>query len=181
MNPLEIIQKYYQKDTKLYYFLVEHSKSVAKKALEVAHNVSYLKPDFVFIEEAAMLHDIGIFLTYSPKIDCFGDRPYIEHGFLGRKILENEGYFKHALVCETHVGTGLTVDHIRSRNLQLPLRNMEPKTLEEEIVCFADKFFSKNEKYLVNEKSIEKIKKGLLKHGQYNLDKFEMWMKKFCY
>lgn len=179
MNPLEIIQKYYSQDTKLYYLLVEHSKSVAKKAIEIAHRVSYLNPDFIFIQEAAMLHDIGIYLTYAPKIECYGNRPYVEHGFLGRQILEKEGLYKHALVCETHVGTGLTVEDIRFQNLQLPLRNMEPKTLEEEIICFADKFFSKNEKYLVNEKSIDKIKKGLLKHGKKNLDMFNIWMKKF--
>jgi uncharacterized protein len=47
-----------------------------------------------FIQEAALLHDIGIFLTNAPKIHCFGDYPYICHGYLGAEILRKEGLDK---------------------------------------------------------------------------------------
>ncbi|MBN2890584.1 MAG: HDIG domain-containing protein [Bacteroidales bacterium] len=181
MNPLKIIEKFYKKDSNSYYYLVEHSKSVAKKALEVANKVPHLNPDLKFIEEAALLHDIGVFLTYAPKIECFGDRHYVEHGFLGAQILEKEGYPRHALVCENHVGVGLTIEDIRKLELQIPLRNMEPKTIEEEIICFADKFFSKKDKYLNTEKSIPKIIKGLSKFGESKVVIFEKWIDKFGY
>jgi len=55
---------------------------------------------------------------------------------------------------------------------------MLPITLEEEIVCFADKFYSKN---MEGEKSIEKIKSELLKFGVEKVEKFETWMSKFGY
>lgn len=181
MNPLQIIQKYYNKNEITYNILVEHSIAVAKKAVEIAKKVPHLKPDIKFIQEAAMLHDIGIFQTNAPKIGCFGTHPYVEHGYLGRIILENEGFYKHAIVCETHVGTGLTVDDIINQKLNIPHRNMEPKTIEEEIICYADKFFSKSRKNLSEEKSIEKIKKSLIKHGEHKVVKFEAWMKKFDY
>ena len=58
MDPIKIIQKYYDKDSKSYHFLVEHSKMVTQKALEIAKKVPQFHPDLKFIEEAAMLHDI---------------------------------------------------------------------------------------------------------------------------
>lgn len=90
MNPISIIQKYYDVNSPIYTLLVTHSESVAKKALEIAKNVPQLHPDVQFIYEAAMLHDIGIFLTDTPNLDCYGDKPYICHGYLGREILEKE-------------------------------------------------------------------------------------------
>ena len=82
MDPLKIIQKYYQSDSKLYQTLVEHSRAVTKKALEIAKKNAHLNPDLQFIAEAAMLHDIGIFLTNEPSIHCTGKSPYICHGIL---------------------------------------------------------------------------------------------------
>ncbi|MDO8746319.1 MAG: HDIG domain-containing protein, partial [Thermodesulfovibrionales bacterium] len=144
MNLVEIIRKYYNPESEAYSFLVQHSRMVAKKAVEVAERVKHLNPDIKFIEEAAMLHDIGIFLTHAPQIGCHGDKPYICHGYLGRELLEKEGFPRHAIVCETHVGVGLTIADIEKNNFPLPRRDMMPKTLEEQIICFADNFFSKD-------------------------------------
>ena len=43
-----------------------------------------LSLDKDFLYEAAMLHDIGIFLTDAAGIHCFGDKLYICHGYLER-------------------------------------------------------------------------------------------------
>lgn len=181
MNPLKIIQKYYQIDSKSYQFLVEHSKAVTKKAIEIAKKVPHLNPDLKFIEEASMLHDIGIFLTNDPEIECFGTNPYICHGYLGREILEKEGFPKHALVCERHVGVGISIKDIDEQKLPIPKRDMLPISIEEQIICFADKFFSKNEEFLSKEKSIDKIRTGLLKFGNNKTKIFDEWIKKFKY
>lgn len=178
MKPVEVIDKYYKKGSRSRYFLIEHSNSVAKKALEVAKNVSEMKPDLQFIEEASMLHDIGIFLTNASVIGCFGDKEYICHGYLGRDLLEKEGYPKHGLACERHLGVGISLKEIEARNLPLPKRNMLPISLEEEIICFADKFFSKGEGLLKKEKSLEDIRKRLPDFGN-NQETFEGWMVKF--
>src|SRR4030042_4859537 len=136
MDPLEIIEKYYDPESKAYYLVVHHSKMVTEKALRIAKRVQHLNPDLKLIEEAAMLHDIGIFLTNEPKLGCYGDRPYICHGYLGREILEKEGFPKHALVCERHIGIGLTAKDIKEKNLPLPRRDMMPLSVEEQIICF---------------------------------------------
>lgn len=181
MDPLKIIQKYYEKESQSYQFLVTHSKVVTNKALEIARKVPHLNPDLKFIEEAAMLHDIGVYLTHDPECGCTGKSPYVCHGILGKAILEKEGYPKHALVCERHIGVGLTIKDIEEQHLPLPKRDMYPMSIEEQIICFADKFFSKNEEFLTKEKSLDEIRTSLLKFGKDKVEIFAAWVKKFRY
>src|SRR4030043_1221573 len=124
MDTLRIIKKYYDPKSRAYYLLVHHSKMVTEKALEIAKKLKRLNPDLIFIQEAAMLHDIGVLFTNEPRIGCYGDKPYICHGYLGRELLENEGFPRHAPVCERHVGVGLTQKEIEEKNLPVPGRDM---------------------------------------------------------
>ena len=179
MEPLAIIRKYYNPESEAYRVLVAHSEAVAKKALAVAQRVEHLRPDLRFIEEAALLHDIGIFLTDSPEIGCFGDKPYICHGYLGREILEREGFSRHALVCERHVGVGITKEEIVRKKLPLPVREMVPVSLEERIICFADKFFSKDRGGLEKEKPVGEIIRLLARFGAEKAEKFKEWLSIF--
>jgi len=181
MNPHKIIQKYYRKDSPSFRFLVKHSQAVVQKASAIAQKVPHLNPNLKFIEEASLLHDIGIFLTDDPEIGCFGENPYVCHGYLGRELLEKEGFPKHALVCERHVGTGLSIQDINEQKLPLPKRDMVPISTEEQIICFADKFFSKNEEFLQKEKDIDQIRAGLQEFGTDKVKTFDDWTKKFNY
>ena len=63
-------------ENELKHILLVHSRSVTDKALALAKKHPELDLDLNFIEEAAMLHDIGIFLTDAPDIQCFGTHPY---------------------------------------------------------------------------------------------------------
>lgn len=177
MNPIDIIRKHYEPGSKAYYFLIHHGRMVAKKAREIAERARYLNPDIKFIEEAAMLHDIGIMYIDSPKIGCFGYREYICHGYLGRELLEREGLYKHALVCERHVGVGITKEDIKNNKLPLPERDMLPVSTEEKIICLADKFFSKTEHDLLHEKPLEEVRKiiSAFPDGKDKLRVFDEW------
>ncbi len=176
MDALKIIQKYYKADSIAYKLLINHSQAVAKKALKVAKRLEDSKIDFVFIENAALLHDIGIYMTCLPEIGCFGSHPYILHGYLGRGILEKEGFPAHALVCERHVGMGLTIQDIERNNFPLPKRDMVPYSLEEKIICFADKFYSKEEKNIFIEKPIGEVRKIISHYGSKKLSLFDEWL-----
>ena len=140
MNPLQIIEKYYRPDSEIFKILIKHSSDVAKKAVNIAKKHPDKISDVDFIYEAAMLHDIGVFLTDAPKINCHGNMPYICHGYLGADILRAEGFPLHARVCERHTGTGLSLENIVANNLPLPHRDLQPETWAEKIICFADKF-----------------------------------------
>lgn len=177
MNPLTLIDKFYPEENELKRILLVHSRSVTDKALALAKKHPELNLDLTFIEEAAMLHDIGIFLTDAPDIQCFGTHPYICHGYLGADLVRKEGFPRHALVCERHTGAGLSLQDIEEQGLPVPHRDMVPVSLEEEIICFADKFFSKTK--LDKEKSIEKARKSVEKHGGNGVQRFDRWCELF--
>ena len=120
-----------------------------------------------------MLHDIGIFLTDAAPIHCFGKYHYICHGYLGADLLREEGLPRHALVAERHTGTGLTLKQILERDLPVPHRDMTPQSMEEKVVCFADKFFSKTNPTV--QKSVEQAEHSLAKFGQEGVLIFREW------
>ena len=177
MNPLDIINKYYTGESELKHILLTHSRSVADKALQIAGRHPELGLDRDFLYEGAMLHDIGIFLTDADAIFCFGDKPYICHGYLGADLMRSEGYPRHALVCERHTGAGLSLEQIIAQNLPVPHREMVPVSPEEQVICFADKFFSKT--HLEREKTVEKARKSLEKYGEAGLRRFDGWCEMF--
>jgi len=179
MNSLEIIAEFYEPGSESFQILVKHGQQVANKAIDVAKRVPHLKPDLNFINEAALLHDVGIFETNTPELGCSGKHPYVCHGYLGRKILEKKGLSRHALVCERHVGIGITAEEIKLNNLPLPQRDMVPISIEEQIICFADKFFSKNGTMDSCEKSVEDILNTLGRYGPEKVIRFQKWMRQF--
>ena len=108
-----------------------------------------------------MLHDIGIGLCEAPQLHCSGTEPYLAHGVLGRQLLEKEGLGLHALVCERHTGAGITAEEIREGGLPLPVRDYLPVSLEEKIICVADKFYSKKPGKLWKEKKTPSIENAM--------------------
>ncbi len=179
MNPIEIISEFYDPGSSSFHMLVRHGRQVAEKSLGAAERVVHLNPDMAFIQQAALLHDIGIFLTRAPGLGCTGDKPYLCHGVLGRELLEEKELPRHALVCERHVGTGISAADIRRADLPLPHRDMLPLTLEEELICYADKFFSKSTNGNGKEKPVDKILQELSAHGKDKSEKFMAWHSKF--
>ena len=178
MDPLVYIEKYYPAANKeLHDILLEHSIAVSEKAVEIAEKHPELNLDQQFIYEAAMLHDIGIFMTDAPSIHCYGDKPYICHGYLGAELMRREGLFRHALVCERHTGAGIPLEQIEQEDLPLPHRDLVPVSLEEQVICFADKFFSKT--HLGEEKNVEKARKSIRKYGEAGLQRFDRWCELF--
>ena len=177
MDPIKIIEKYYPVESDAYRILVDHSRSVADKALAIARMHPEMHLDIPFIEEAAMLHDIGIFRCNAPSIDCHGEADYICHGYLGAELMRAEGYPQHALVCERHTGTGLSMEMIELMKWPIPHRDMLPISLEEQLICFADKFYSKTK--LGKEKSIDKIRISLSRYGSDTAARFAAWCKLF--
>ncbi len=171
MDPLDIIKRYYQEDGEAYRILVEHSQDVCDKAISIAENRLDLQLDKEFLREASMLHDIGIFLTNAPKIACLGNESYIRHGYLGAELLRSLGYGRHALVCERHTGAGLTMEEIKTQNINLPEGIYYPISLEEKLICYADKFFSKSK--LGEEKSLDKVYQSMAKFGENSLKRFD--------
>ncbi|HMA85124.1 MAG TPA: HD domain-containing protein [Desulfosalsimonadaceae bacterium] len=179
IQPIDVISEFYPPGSKLRETLLIHSRAVADRALAIAGRLAHLRPDFAFIREAALLHDIGVYLTNAPSIGCAGKYPYICHGFLGREILEEKGLFRHALVCERHVGVGLTAAEIRSENLPLPEHDMRPVSLEEEIICYADNFFSKKPHLNGRPLAFDSVVENVATYGPGKVDRLLEWAARF--
>ena len=175
LDCLSIIQRYYTPGNDDYRVLVVHSRQVADLAVAIAGRLieRHVPIDIEFVEEAAMLHDIGMCLTDAPGIHCHGTEPYILHGILGRKMLDSMGLYRHGRVCERHTGAGITAEEIVAQHLPIePPRDLLPETLEEKVICYADKFFSKSR---IDEppKTMERARQSLAKFGGDTLQRFD--------
>lgn len=115
MDAIALIDKYYADTPRLRELLWIHSRQVADRCLKIAVLHPELGLDKAFLEEAALLHDIGILHTHAPGILCTGDAPYICHGYLGAEMLRAEGFPRHARVCERHTGAGLRAKKLQRR------------------------------------------------------------------
>ena len=163
MDYQAIIDKYYPADDELRRVLLKHSRQVADRCLAIVKKHPELPVDMQFLEEAAMLHDIGIYQCDAPSIHCHSTEPYIRHGQIGGELLRAEGFPRHARVAERHTGTGLP--------------GWEPETLEEQIICYADKFYSKSSPDHV--RSVLETAQSLEKFGHEGVVKFLDWAKQF--
>ncbi len=167
-----IIDKYYEEGSALLDLLLTHSEMVAQKAIKVAE-AAKIDIDTDFVCNAAMLHDIGIFQCQASGIYCYGDQPYIRHGVIGGELLRKEGVDEaYARVCERHTGAGLTAKEIAETGLPLPHMDFLPETLEEKLICYADKFYSKSGDPRA-EKSLEKVRHSMSKFGPDSLARFD--------
>ena len=175
LDCLSIIQRYYTPGNDDYRVLVHHSRQVADMAVALGQRlIDRHEPlDIEFVEEAAMLHDIGMCRTDAPGIHCYGTEPYILHGILGRRMLDGMGLYRHGRVCERHTGAGITAAEIIAQHLPItPPRDLLPESIEEKLVCYADKFFSKSRPD-EPPKTLDRARQSLAKFGGDTLARFE--------
>ena len=206
MDYLALLHRYYPEDNALRRMLLHHSRQVCARALKIVERHPELGANRNLVEAGAMLHDIGIFLTDAPGIHCHGTAHYILHGSLGAQLLRNEAeqlkkekqqaeqskeeqlqaiqlqeelHFYEALarICERHTGTGLTRQTIIERGLPDPHQDLLPETIEEQIICYADKFYSKS--HLERERTIPQTLQSLEKFGDEGVEKFRHWTELF--
>lgn len=174
---IELLGRYFEGES--LEIIAGHGRAVAGLAMNVCRLLKMEADECRFVEEAALLHDIGVCRIHDPRIGLHGGFPYVMHGIFGREILEQEGFPRHALVCERHIGVGLTVEDIIRQGLPLPHRDMSPVSLSEKIVCFADLFFSKGPDRIMKQKSPEKVRSKLACFGEHKAHIFDRWMVSF--
>lgn len=176
---LALIEKYYPKGSLANRIYLPHCQAVTELALKIARAHPELNADEQILSYGGMLHDIGICFTDAPDIGCYGRLPYLAHGYKGRELLEKAGLLNIAPICERHIGVGITLTDIKTNNLPIPLRDMTPQTIEEKIICYADKFFSKSANNLSLPKPLHKVQKSIRKYGEEKWNVFEEMLKLF--
>ena len=186
MNPYDIISHFYPEDTPLRRLLILHSEKVRDKALALLEAArrkektgAWKNVDEQLVIDGSLLHDIGIGRTHAPGILCEGTEPYICHGIIGAQMLRGMDVADRARmeqlarICERHTGSGLTVHDIESQQLPItPVRDLLPETIEEKLVCLADKFYSKSGDPS-QEKSLERVRRSMMKFGADSMERFD--------
>lgn len=175
-----LILKHYNESERSFIILWEHSLSVMQACIRIMDLHPEIKLDKKKVILGALLHDIGIRFTDAPDLGCYGKKPYLAHGYLGFELLSKEkGYEDIAPFCERHTGSGIKKEVIIENKLPLPQRDLIPISMEEKLVCFADKFFSKSKKDLSLPIALEKVINSQSKHGKYNIDRFNEFINIF--
>lgn len=174
---MELLGRYFAGDALA--IVAGHGRAVAGLALKVGRILGLAEAECRFVEEAALLHDIGVCRIQAPSLGLDGGFPYIMHGIIGREILEEAGLPRHALVCERHIGVGLTLEDVIRQQLPLPQRDMIPCSICEQIICFADLFYSKSPGRIELQKSPEQVRTKLAGFGGDKVHIFDGWMELF--
>jgi len=116
-------------------YIIQHGllvMGISEKIVKELTRVG-MKVDTEAVLRGALLHDIGRSKEHS-----------VRHGFLGGEILRKEGYDEKIIrIVENHVGGG--IDEQDCRKLGMPERDFTPISLEEKIVCLADKYVEDNQ------------------------------------
>ena len=197
MTALDIIYHFYPQDTPLRRLLLLHSQCVADKALQILDHCERLGKvlpiDRKLVVDGALLHDIGICRCDARGILCEGTEPYICHGTVGAQMLrdylaeckQEEENIQDvdidacARICERHTGAGLTAQNILDQQLPIvPVRDLLPETLEEQLVCLADKFFSKSGDPS-QEKDFARVSRSMQKFGTDSVERFQALCSQF--
>ncbi|MEJ2295547.1 MAG: HDIG domain-containing protein [Candidatus Lokiarchaeota archaeon] len=138
------------KKLKVPYQVRRHSLKVAEKALELAYQIKKTGVDLDLVEIGALLHDIGRSKTHG-----------FNHAIIGGEILRDRGYPRSlSRICETHILGGL--DKEDARLLNLPEREYLPVSIEEKIICLADKLTAGSKEVTID----QRFQKWFIKFGK---------------
>lgn len=119
---------------------------MAKIALKIARKLENrgFNINLELVEIGALLHDIGRSKTHT-----------VHHAIVGAEIAREKGLPEPIIkIIERHVGGGITAQE--AEKLGWPVKDYIPKTLEEKIVCYADKLTEGNKQVPV-EVTIKKL------------------------
>lgn len=139
----------YAPDAKAAQSVFAHTSIVFRIAKDLALK-NKLDIDWQILETGCLIHDIGVFEC--EEYQAKNPKPYIQHFLLGSLIVRAEGFNDQiAKMVERHIGIGLTAEEIVKQNLPLPPFDFLPETVEEKLLCYADKFHSKDKGFCTYE------------------------------
>jgi uncharacterized protein len=115
--------------------VIKHTEAVSALAVEIAKQLQAKNHpiNLQLVEAGALLHDLGRSQTHS-----------VDHAIVGAKLAQQEGLPQEIVsIIKRHVGAGITSEE--AQWLGWPKDDYVPQTLEEKIVCYADKRIGSNQ------------------------------------
>jgi len=130
--------------------LIKHSMTVSEVStiLALAFKEKDYDIDLDLVKLGGLLHDIGRVKTHS-----------VHHGYMGGRLLRDMGIDERiAKIAERHIGGGISSEE--AKKLGLPRGRYMPESLEEKIVCFADKIVEMDS-VIPLEETLDKLREEL--------------------
>jgi uncharacterized protein len=116
--------------------VILHCQAVAKLALQIADELKAkgFKVDINLVEAGALLHDLGRSKTHT-----------VDHAIIGVELAQKADLPIEVInIIKRHVGAGISPSE--AEWLGWPKDNYVPETVEEKIVCYADKLMDGTKK-----------------------------------
>jgi len=139
--------------------IINHSKAVASRAVEIANKIPQADEDVLRV--AGLLHDIG-------KTHCIGDgnkKPIQQHPFESSKILKKSGELELAKLCESHSPKQVAENSLKNFSLEekiLILSDMQ--TMEKEHTSLEKRLKDLFTRYSDKDSYIRNLKKAVSKY-----------------
>lgn len=146
LEEIEKLHKKYAPNERLFDLVYKHCNIVWSIAQQIIEKKN-LSVNADLVKSGALLHDIATY-TYMMQEKEKGELHYYRHAYEGSLLLKQEGFSDEicSLVAH-HLGVGLTKEEIIERNMDLPIQDFTPTTIEERLVMYSDKFHSKTPKF----------------------------------
>ena len=136
--------------------VIKHCLDVADFALQIAAKLQKrgYSVDLELVEMGAVLHDLGRAKSHGT-----------DHSLIGAQMAQELGLPQNVVnIIKRHVGAGITKEE--ANDMGWPEGLYEPQTLEEKIVCYADKRVGQGEVMPI-ENEIENLqRKGLVEAAE---------------
>ncbi|MHA1728161.1 MAG: HDIG domain-containing metalloprotein [Promethearchaeota archaeon] len=150
-----------------------HSMAVSKKGAKIAAKIKNINVNINLVKIGGMLHDIGRSKSHG-----------FDHAVSGGKIIRKYRFSEQlARIAETHILGGLTAKE--AEKLDLQPKNYLPETIEEKIVCLADKYYIGTKKVTIEERwgrwFARYGKTDLLKESKKRIERIEIEIYKLMY
>jgi len=145
--------------------VIKHCEAVSKLAVEIALTIRKrgLNCNIELVEVGSLLHDIGRAKTHS-----------VHHAIEGARIAETQRLPKPVIsIIKRHVGGGISANE--ARRLRWPRDNYIPQTLEEKVVCYADKLIENSQRVTFS-KTLENLSETLPPSSVKRLEKLHAEM-----
>jgi uncharacterized protein len=131
--------------------IINHVLAVSRKAIKIATQINVVPINLKLVRIGALLHDIGRSQSHD-----------YDHAVIGGNIIRKELKFSEQLarIAETHILGGISKEE--AKEFGLPLNEYLPETIEEKIVCLADKYFIGVKKVTIE----QRFKNWFLRYGE---------------
>ncbi len=160
-SQIEAVHRRYAQNDHVYKLVYEHCQIVAEIARWCVEQ-NDLDVDLELLEAACLLHDIGTYAIFDGNGLDGNEHNYKQHAVFGAALAIEEGFDSRiADMIRTHVLMGLTKEEIIQQGFGMPQNDYEPATLEARLVCYADRFHSKNPTFNAYEPFVARLSKGL--------------------